>query len=414
GGRELALIHNFRSEPGLLDTINFLSEHLFENQSFSWVPMLSGTAVTNKSIAPFRLHWYGPNTKTTRRELQQSEIPAVVTEIESLLKRGIAPGSIAILSRNTDRITEFAQALKEKGIPVRCKQTEALTHQLDVLDVISFLQCVAAPLDDTKLIGFLRSSFIQFSYQQILNLTLQRTVTNKTYEPLIHVLLRTPPQELTWFVDLLNSGESLVERCLLALFTHANYFPQNQEAFNAILKPLSQPHLQLFEIQADLQAWRDSELLFNRDSDFQESPTSVQLMTVHASKGLEFDFVFLVDGLRQLPQDLPPVLVKPGLPPGIRFWQNNEKIMSPSYQGLLDELRKKNEEEARRILYVAITRARKELHFFAPHLDSGAYPAHSWAQLLVDACLNWENGRTQNKPRELPGSTTPSVSGCTT
>ena len=71
--------------------------------------------------------------------------------------------------------------------------------------------------------------------------------------------------------------------------------------------------------------------LYSDQDDLSEEVDAIRLMTIHASKGLEFDYVFIV-GLEQ------------GLFPSENFDTN------------------KDEEEERRLFYVAITRAGKKLY----------------------------------------------------
>lgn len=403
-GTRLELIHNFRSHPELLHSINFLSQKLFEEQSFAWKPMLPGSSESKSHRSPFHLHWYGPFEKTARKELQQEEVEQVVAQIENLAKNGVSLGEITILFRNSDRILEFSEAFRAKGWDFRCKQTDSLSSQLDILDLISYLQALADPFNELALVGFLRSPYIGLSYQQILELSQKRESKDGKYEPLIFALLKERPTVLCWFLELIEQGETIVEKCLEALVSKGKYFPQSLDALDAILKPLSRPGIQLFEIEQDLQIWRDSELFFTKETQTQDPSKGIQLMTVHSSKGLEFDYVFLVDALRQLPQDLPPLLLKPGLPPGLRYWEGEEKVMSASYQGILDELRRKDEEEARRILYVAATRARKELHFFCARPEAISFPKNSWAALLSAAAQEAITLGSPQEREEVPDS----------
>jgi ATP-dependent exoDNAse (exonuclease V) beta subunit len=403
-GSRLELIHNFRSNRTLLESINFLSQRLFEEQPFAWSPMLPGLSEGKVSSRPFHLHWYGPAEKTTRKELQNQEVSAVVSQIERLIKKGISLGEITVLFRNSDRILEFSEAFRAKGWDYRCKQTDSLSSQLDILDLISYLQALADPFNELALVSFLRSRYVDLSYQEILDLTQKREFKEGKYEALVFTLLKERPAALSWFLDLLEKGETKLEVCLEKLVSTGKYFPQSLDALDAILKPLSRPGIELFEIEQDLQIWRESELFFTKETQTHDPSQGIQLMTVHSSKGLEFDYVFLVDALRQLPQDLPPLLLKAGLPPGIRYWDGDEKVMSASYQGILDEMRKKDEEEARRILYVAATRAKKELHFFSARPEAISYPKNSWAALLTSAAEEAIKLDSNQKEEETPGS----------
>jgi ATP-dependent exoDNAse (exonuclease V) beta subunit len=183
----------------------------------------------------------------------------------------------------------------------------------------------------------------------------------------------------------LDSGQTEVTHCLDTLFFETRTFPKNLDAFDALLLPLSQPGLNLFDVQLLLDSFQDSDFLFQETNSLSDHDGGIQLMTVHASKGLEFDHVFLVDTVRQLPQDSPGLLLKAGLPPGIRFWEHDKKVVSSSYQSLLEERRLKDAQESRRILYVALTRAKKSLTAFLPQESALSYPKSSWAILLTEA-----------------------------
>ena len=81
-----------------------------------------------------------------------------------------------------------------------------------------------------------------------------------------------------------------------------------------------------------LQKWLNRITLVNRDEIDDEDAGKVNLMTIHASKGLEFDVVFLA---------------------GV------ERDIIPHARAVAED--PANMEEERRLFYVAITRARKKL-----------------------------------------------------
>jgi DNA helicase-2/ATP-dependent DNA helicase PcrA len=66
----------------------------------------------------------------------------------------------------------------------------------------------------------------------------------------------------------------------------------------------------------------------------EENKPAVRLMTVHASKGLEFEYVFITG----LEQDLFP------------------------HRGMESKNNKRDDEEERRLFYVAVTRAKKKIY----------------------------------------------------
>jgi len=389
GGQRIDLIHNFRSERTLLEEFNFISSHLFTGQSFNWNPMVSGLtspASTGSLPQSFSVCFFGPQDKAPRQAIYEEEVATVSSHVEKLLNRGVPPGTIALLFRNSDRISEFSDAFSKRGWAHQCKKTDNLSKQISAIEIVSFLKFLLDPTQDGHLVTFLRSIYMNWSYAQVLNLTQKRQKKESgKFEPLIDLIRRDTPQELIWLLRLLESGQTEVAHCLETLFFETRTFPSNPEAFDALLGPLSQPGLNLFEIQLLLDSFQESDFLYQETSPSANQQEGIQLMTVHASKGLEFNHVILVDTARLLPQDSPSLLLKAGLPPGIKYWEQDKKIFSGSYQSLLDERKQKDEEESKRILYVALTRARKSLTVFLPQEAALSYPRNSWADLLIKA-----------------------------
>ncbi|WP_423460498.1 UvrD-helicase domain-containing protein [Ottowia sp. VDI28] len=146
--------------------------------------------------------------------------------------------------------------------------------------------------------------------------------------------------------ELVNAAESFVTqegfgRDAVALPVDEHGLPLTQSAVSQGLdpdaamlnEPLSAPvDEETGETLSPLAAFLTHAALESGDNQAQAGQDAVQLMTVHASKGLEFDAVFIT-GLEE------------GLFP-------HENSMS-DYEGL---------EEERRLMYVAITRARKRLY----------------------------------------------------
>ncbi|NBX76294.1 MAG: hypothetical protein EBQ92_07050 [Proteobacteria bacterium] len=389
GGQKIELSHNFRSDHSLLKEFNSISSSLFSHQSFSWSPMIPGlrpSQETHSAPNPFSVRFFGPKEKTQRQDIYNEEAETVCIHIEQALSSGIPPGMITLLFRNSDRITDFSEKFSKRGWAHQCQKTDNLSKQISALEIVSFLKFLSDPTQDGHFVTLLRSVYLNWSYDQVLSLTQRRLkdVSGKS-EPLIHLIRRSPPPDLLWLIKLIDSGQTEVTQCLEALFFETKAFPKNPQAFEALLTPLAKPGLHLFDIQALLDSFQDSDFLFQEKNSLSDKDGGIQLMTVHASKGLEFDHVFLVDTVRQLPQDSPGLLLKAGLPPGIRYWDQDKKVYSSSYQSLLDERRLKDEEESKRVLYVALTRARKSLTVFLPYETALSYPRNSWATLLTEA-----------------------------
>lgn len=386
GGTKIELVHNFRTTPELLNELNSIGGSLFTEQSFCWSAMISGLASSTHKEKTFSLQFFGPKDKSSRTDVYQAEVESVCSTIESLFERKVDPSSIAILFRNSDRISDFSNAFTKRGWPHRCQKTDSLSKQLSAIELVSYLRFLLDPNRDGDLVTLLRSPYLNWSYDKVLQLTQKRKKSESgKAEPLIELLKREKPPELKWLIDLLNSGQVEVRALLDTLFFTTGCFPRSPEVFDALLKPLSEPGLTLFDIHFFLQSFQESDYLFQESMLASQETQGIQLMTVHASKGLEFDHVFLVDTVRQIPGESAPLLLKAGLPPGIRYWDKDKKILSGSYQSLLEDRKEKDQEEAKRILYVAMTRARSSLTIFLPHESAINYPKNSWADLMIQA-----------------------------
>ena len=104
----------------------------------------------------------------------------------------------------------------------------------------------------------------------------------------------------------------------------------------------------------------------------------MQLMTIHKSKGLEFEVVIVPElqaaAGRGKPQECCPGWSAGSLEPGesgeiteflIAPFQRKGEEMSSAKAWVDRVYRERESQETRRILYVAATRAREELHLFA-------------------------------------------------
>ncbi|MDX1518944.1 MAG: 3'-5' exonuclease, partial [Gammaproteobacteria bacterium] len=114
---------------------------------------------------------------------------------------------------------------------------------------------------------------------------------------------------------------------------------------------------------------RDLETLFAVPDMVSGNP--VQLMTIHKAKGLEFDHVFLPGLGRKARSNQPELLLWMQLPqqqvPGdliLAPIRESGSKQAPIYDYVNSVEKRKQDNEDRRLLYVAVTRARKSLHLF--------------------------------------------------
>lgn len=358
---------NFRTQRSLLASLNEMTQRLFED--FPVSPMQHGREGDGH---PVQVKYFETTLENTRSQTQELELAAIVQEVKTLIDSGTQPCDIAVLFRVSDRMEDYLLALRERGIAGKAKKTVGLFQHYDVIDILGFLKAIENPLDNFTLAAFLRSTFVGYTYEQLWRLSQDRA-------PLYENLLKDNPPDLHWFFSLVEQGEMRVDVLLTALFSHTGYWPGFEEGYLSILEPLSVPGLTVHEAVKEMLTW-EKEGLFIEMQDA-EVENAVSLMTVHGAKGLEFSHVILADTLRQSPHNTKTVLVHPEKAPGVRYRSEDEIVASADYKKLQDLMRKNDQEEAKRILYVALTRARESLTVFLPK-GMKTVPKGSWADLL--------------------------------
>ncbi|MDY0013134.1 MAG: 3'-5' exonuclease [Rhodocyclaceae bacterium] len=283
----------------------------------------------------------------------------VVEEIQNLVREGHTRGEVALLYRSNAQSRVLEHQLFSSGIPYRVYGGLRFFERQEIKHALAYLRLIANPDDDT---AFLR--VVNFPTRGIGTRSLEtlqdaaRTWNTSLYATVPH-LAGKPGSVLAQFVGLVEQlrretaglplpevMEHVLQRSTLRahyqaekegqerlenldeLLNAATYFVQEElgrggEEGMAPQEVPTHPGLAEFLAHASLEAG---------DHQADAGADAVQLMTVHAAKGLEFDVVFLS-----------------GLEEGLFPHENG--ILEP--EGL---------EEERRLMYVAVTRARQRLY----------------------------------------------------
>lgn len=287
--------------------------------------------------------------------------------------RPIKPSDIMILVRSrTAFMDQLVRSLKIRDIPVSGVDRMVLSEQLAVQDILAAIQCALLPEDDLNLAGFLKSPFIGFNDDQLFDIAHNRTGS------LWNALKHSANTNVLEWIDMLvrNAGHTqpyqfinkLLERpCpadsisgLRAIKTRIG-----QEAIDPINELLNQalnyerdniPTLQDF-------VGRFTQNTKSLKRQMEEEGNAVRIMTVHAAKGLQAPIVILPDTIR-IPASRKPTRIlwpaKTGNDVPL-FLTNKEKTPSIC-RDMEKKIQAKEDEEYRRLLYVAMTRAENRLY----------------------------------------------------
>ena len=265
---------------------------------------------------------------------------------------GVPYGDMAILYRTNAQSRVLEEALIKRALPYTMVGGTKFYDRKEIKDVLAYLRVLYNPFDDLSLlriinvpkrsIGATTVSKLQdyarengtSLFMTLTQLHLVDTIKGKTKEKLeeFGILIFTLVAEM---------DDKSVLDILEAILDRTGYLAQLEESTDPQDQARSENIGELLSVAKDFQDtnptgtvedFLEQVALVNDVDSFEQEESKVTLMTLHAAKGLEFPIVFL-GGLEE------------GLFPHSRTLMNPEEI-----------------EEERRLAYVGITRAEKELY----------------------------------------------------
>ncbi|MGN6150309.1 MAG: UvrD-helicase domain-containing protein, partial [Rhizomicrobium sp.] len=282
----------------------------------------------------------------------------------------IRPGDIMILMPRRDPFaSEIIRRLKEKQIPVAGADRMKLTDQIAVMDMVALGRFVLLPEDDLNLAALLRSPLIDISEDELRELAYGRD-GKRLWRALQERGEETAPYRRAH--EFLKEMRGLADRVPpYEFFSHALIEKEARLKLLARLGPEAADALDEFvsltltyeqnntpSLEGFLHWLERGEAEVKRDMD--RGRDEVRVMTVHGSKGLEADIVILPD-TTTLAQGA-------GRHGEFLFRPNGDIIFPLSNDDAPDAVRDAKAEadeammrERRRLLYVALTRAKDRL-----------------------------------------------------
>ncbi|MBP9741587.1 MAG: ATP-dependent helicase, partial [Chitinophagaceae bacterium] len=374
---KVVLQNNYRSIQPILD----ISKILIQQNKDRLINQVEG--LTKELIASnTNINHLTNSPVLVAYETQKQEMVDITLQIETLIQQGVQPGKIGVLYKENkygDTLTEF---LKLKNIPVYSKRDLNLFHIPLAQKIILLLEYLAAEHDtpyggDEMLFSILHFNWLNIPPIEIAKLSIevaekQFGVNKTSLRKLLFDKSNQPSKDL--FAVAVNPNLKKASAIIEALITDAanltvqhllEHIIKNTGLLTAVTNSVEK-HWQLQVITALFDFVKD-ETRRNPNINLQQlvtmlslmkkediklplkvingSDKGVNLLTVHGSKGLEFEYVFFV-GCNS------------------SSWEKKRKP-SGGYS-LPDTMftappKSKDEEELRRLFYVALTRAEKHL-----------------------------------------------------
>ncbi|HSP09211.1 MAG TPA: ATP-dependent DNA helicase [Candidatus Dormibacteraeota bacterium] len=300
-----------------------------------------------------------------------AEARAIASEAAALIERGTSPSSIAVLCRTNAIARPIAIALSALGVPHVVTGGHGFHDRPEVKDLVALLRVLRDTDDVVALARALTRPPAQLDQAAVLSV-----LRDRGSRPALEALQAWPPaaalagqlerfaaeahrfdvrdlffelMETTGYLEVLNASVDAGE----AARATANV-SRFAEAIADFCEESPDHSLESYMRHLDL-------VLLSGEDEEPSAPDApqeaVQVMTIHQAKGLEFDVVFV------------PALVEGRLPQSGRSprFELPPAVLEPLVRGREDVIA-----EERRLLYVAMTRARTSLHLtWAAHYEGG-------------------------------------------
>lgn len=359
----LYLTQNRRSVPGILSFVDTLFLETWADLKYE--PMLAKKALDLD--APDTKDFTGLEIWKTDRDVW---ITATADYVRELIDEGTDPHDIAILTRNRMAGPQLKKALEERKVMARIQGgSDQYYTRMEVRDLANTLRAAVDPNDTFALLCCLRSPVVGLSLDSIVLLAQAESPYKalQTFEPPRMDDREKIDRFLGWFerytecADRLTAWEGIAQILASSPYLETLATRRDRAQRLANVRKLQQIAIQHPELGPREFAERVREIQALRheegDAPAHDEGQFVTILTIHKSKGLEFPVVVLPETDKPL-----------GKIPAETVFVEAEYALA-GYQGLNKSLVEwmrweasaREEEEALRLLYVALTRAKRRL-----------------------------------------------------
>ena len=440
GATTCPLTHSWRSSPAI---INFINKIFCQDQFKALLPGFIEHSTHKKNLSgkvtllPLSLReeleketdeenalvLRNPLNEPRKESISQqyfNEGLMIANKINELIKQKTAIvkkdgneavnyNDIIILLRSRTHVADYERALRQTGIPYIGANRGTLLESLEVNDMLDLLQWLILPFDNLSLAGILRSPLFSVSNQDLIAIKqaskgswLKRLECFVQQKPEHTSLARAYQLLMQWQED---ASKLPVHDLLDKIYSEANVLERYAAAFPHHLSQRVIANLTRFlELALEMDSGRYPSLsrfsswlselrqMENEAPDEPVTPASndieerVQILSVHAAKGLEAPVIFLADSANS-PAN------KKAYSTLIDWPAENKRpeyFLLTAAKNNLDEFSKScikeqdyfEQRENANLLYVALTRAKQMLYI------SGSEPKskdHGWYEKICSA-----------------------------
>ncbi len=402
GWRFLRFHHSFRSGANVLGGVDrvFAAQELFASVTTDTAGVPPHESLPDAT--PGLVELWPLIAPAERREIEgwdapfdtESEISPrvllarrIAEHVKRWIARGRKPGDVLVLVRQRGPLFEaIIRALKNASIPVAGADRLVLTEHIAVMDLMALADCLLLPDDDLALASVLRSPLFGLSDEQLFELAFDRkgslraslrdksdfAATNGALDELANAARALTP--FGFFAHVLGANRGRAK--LLARLG-----PEANDALDEFLNlALDYERRETPSLQGFVAWLRAAQSEVKRDMEMVRD--EVRVMTVHGAKGLEANTVILADTTTPPAGPRDPRLL--ALDNGPLVWATAHGDDVGAMADARGAAQRAARDEYRRLLYVAMTRAKERL-VIAGTQGRNKIPDGCWYQLVEEA-----------------------------
>lgn len=385
--RAIQLLQNFRSTPDLIQAYNLIFEQngnkndFFQGDIQYRIPVTPGLPqahardAKNSPLIPIQLvNIQGDRLRAAGvREMYGKFI---AHEIKKILDekwqiddgqghaRTIQPQDIFILTRSRNEERNIGQFLRALGVPFSFYKLEGLYQTPEAYEVLDLLRAIDEPHVEEHRLRAWGTAFFGLDLHE-LGQCRDLPETDALVDRLVywHEIAQARDFERL-FTDILDRS-GIIRREI--------FFKESERELTNYLHILEQlveeshaSSMDMAELVQRLQKWVTAqEVPEGEDKNIQRLESerdAVQVMTMHKSKGLEADVVFIYGGFTKTPVSF------------VDLHYNGHRIKhigAPIHAAAVQAAKTEERDENSRLLYVAVTRARAKVYM--PYFEKGVF-----------------------------------------
>ena len=322
--KTILLEENYRSTSNILDAANqVIKNNKMRKDKNLW---------TSRGI--------GEKIKYYRAYNERDEAQYVIRKIKELINKDVEYKDIAVLYRTNAQSRVLEEEMLKENMPYRVVGSFYFYSRKEIKDLIAYLRLIHNYKDNVSLLRVINTPKRGIGLKTIDNLTrkadeagisIYEAITSGKelqFKELIERLKKVSEElTLTELIDKVLDATGIKQELESEGTLESEVRLENLEEFKSITKSFEEREglISLEEFLLEISLISDVE-------EYKDDPNRISLMTVHSVKGLEFNHVFVV-GMEE------------GIFPHVNSLMENSEI-----------------EEERRLCYVAITRAKDDLH----------------------------------------------------